>query len=59
MLFIGEITGVGVATYANGDVYQGSFVKGKRQGRGTIKFASGDSASGKWNDGALVETGTD
>ena len=39
--------------------FQGSFVKGKRQGRGTIKFASGDSASGKWNDGALVETGAD
>ena len=30
----GEIDGEGVATYANGDVYTGYFVMGKRQGTG-------------------------
>ncbi|NDH22237.1 MAG: hypothetical protein EBY46_13315 [Rhodobacteraceae bacterium] len=50
----GEITGQGVATYANGDVYEGTFQRGKRQGQGTIRFANGNTASGEWNNGALV-----
>jgi hypothetical protein len=34
-------------------------VKGKRQGQGTIKFASGEEATGSWKDGALVSTDQD
>ncbi len=36
----GEITGHGIATYSNGDIYEGTFVNGRRQGQGTIKFAN-------------------
>jgi hypothetical protein len=51
----GEISGQGVATYANGDVYEGQFVDGKRQGEGTIRYASGEEASGAWDSGVLTE----
>jgi hypothetical protein len=43
-----------VATYANGDIYEGTFQRGKRQGQGTIRFANGNTASGEWDNGALV-----
>ena len=46
-------------TYSNGDVYEGQFVKGKRQGEGTIKFSSGKEATGEWQNGALVASETD
>ncbi|MBF21427.1 MAG: 2-isopropylmalate synthase, partial [Marinovum sp.] len=49
----------GVATYANGDVYEGNFVKGKRQGEGTITFATGQEQTGEWKNGALVATDKD
>ena len=52
----GEINGMGVATYANGDVYEGMFENGRRQGEGTIRFATGETASGNWVDGALDGT---
>ena len=42
-----------------GDVYEGSFFKGKRQGEGAIKFASGKKAAGKWQNGALVSSEED
>jgi hypothetical protein len=42
-----------VATYTNGDVYEGMFRAGKRQGEGTMRYASGQEASGTWEDGAL------
>jgi hypothetical protein len=51
----GEMTGQGVATYSNGDVYEGSFVNGKRQGQGAIRFATGEAAQGNWINGALVD----
>ena len=41
------------------NIYEGTFVKGKRQGQGTIKFASGEKATGSWKDGALVSTDQD
>ena len=44
-----------MATYTNGDVYEGTFLKGKRQGTGTMRYATGEEASGTWNDGALAE----
>ncbi|MEO0922346.1 MAG: 2-isopropylmalate synthase, partial [Pseudomonadota bacterium] len=49
------ISGVGTATYTNGDIYEGNFLKGKRQGKGTMRYASGEEASGRWEDGALAE----
>ena len=54
----GEIAGKGIATYSNGDVYEGTFVNGRRQGQGTIKFANGRSAKGNWQDGALIDSET-
>ena len=42
-----------MATYANGDVYEGTFDKGKRQGQGTMRYATGEEASGEWIGGAL------
>jgi hypothetical protein len=33
------------------------FVNGKRQGEGTIRFASGETATGTWTDGALDGAG--
>jgi len=32
------------------------FLKGKRQGKGSIKFATGEEATGKWINGALVNS---
>ena len=39
----------------NFDVYEGEFVTGKRQGEGTIRYASGEVSSGTWENGALVQ----
>ncbi len=44
--------GVGIATYANGDVYEGMFQNGRRQGEGTMRYATGETESGEWRDGA-------
>jgi hypothetical protein len=55
---IGEISGLGVATYTNGDIYSGEFRSGRRQGDGTMTYAaSGQVADGEWQDGALVTQG--
>ena len=34
----GERHGLGKATLPNGDVYEGNYSKGKREGEGTYKF---------------------
>ena len=34
--------------YKNGDIYEGEFVKGKRQGEGTYFFSDGEKYSGQW-----------
>ena len=47
-----------MATYANGDVYEGLFKAGKRQGEGTMKYASGQEATGNWENGALQQQET-
>lgn len=33
--------GRGVATYPKGQIFDGTWVKGKREGRGTIRFTNG------------------
>ena len=53
------ISGEGVASYANGDVYEGSFVRGRREGPGTMRFADGQESVGTWSDGALVSESGD
>ena len=50
-----QIDGTGIATYPNGDVYEGNFTAGKRQGQGTMRYATGEVATGTWTDGALKE----
>ncbi|MEM7711628.1 MAG: 2-isopropylmalate synthase, partial [Pseudomonadota bacterium] len=41
--------------YANGDVYEGSFVAGRRQGPGTMRYATGRVETGDWTAGALAD----
>ncbi|MBT8413711.1 MAG: hypothetical protein KJO30_05215, partial [Boseongicola sp.] len=36
--------------------YEGMFVRGKRQGTGTIRYASGEERTGSWEDGALTDS---
>ena len=38
-------------TYKNGDVYEGSFVNGKREGKGTYIFKNGDKYEGDFKGG--------
>ncbi len=47
-------SGEGTATYSNGDIYDGMFLSGKRQGTGTMRYASGEKESGTWDNGALT-----
>ncbi len=44
-------TGQGLATYPNGDVYEGAFVNGTRHGDGVYKYSNGDIYSGKFIEG--------
>ena len=37
----GALNGQGTYTYPSGNVYTGNFADNKRQGQGTLKFASG------------------
>ena len=46
--------GEGIATYANGDVYEGMFRDGKRQGEGVLRYATGEQAEGNWINGVLT-----
>jgi hypothetical protein len=46
-------------TYANGDVYTGGFVDGKREGRGAIKWAAtGLAFEGEWTNDASAYSPT-
>ena len=46
--------GKGTATYPNGDVYEGSFAGGKRDGEGVLRYKGGQEASGQWSKGLLT-----
>ena len=37
-------------TFASGSVYEGSHVRGRATGRGTMRFASGSTCVGSWKD---------
>ncbi|MEH6751525.1 MAG: 2-isopropylmalate synthase, partial [Paracoccaceae bacterium] len=43
--------GRGTATYAYGDVYEGMFSAGRRQGEGTMRYATGQEVTGVWQNG--------
>jgi len=45
---------MGTATYANGDIYEGMFSAGTRQGSGTMRYTTGEEVAGDWDDGALA-----
>lgn len=44
----GVIMGHGTMMAANGDVYTGNFVDGKRHGKGDFKYADGSRYVGRW-----------
>lgn len=61
MIYIGELTtegigfdlkaiaeGKGTMTYANGDVYEGSWKNNNKDGLGTMKYENGDTYIGYW-----------
>ena len=52
--------GTGSATFPNGHVYTGTFVRGAMHGMGTIDFAYGEmkSYTGEWKDGNMHGKGT-
>lgn len=53
-LFVREegqvVTGTGRVEWANGDVYEGALLRGKRQGQGTLQWANGQRYQGEWQD---------
>lgn len=61
----GERHGHGTITWANGDVYKGSFVRNQRHGHGVLTFASNDCDKpdngeyvGDWRDNQMHGEGT-
>ena len=52
------MSGKGVATYANGDKYEGYFLNGKREGKGVMTFQNGKKIDTIWKDGKEVKTAT-
>ena len=38
-------------TYPNKDIYEGEFVDGQREGRGTLFYVNGDRYTGEFNNG--------
>ena len=50
-----RIDGLGIATYVNGDVYEGTFRAGVPQGEGLMRYATGEERLGMWDKGELVE----
>ena len=45
---MGRPHGLGQKTWANGDVYDGTWYKGMRWGHGSMNWTNGDSYTGKW-----------
>lgn len=50
----GQPDGDGVCTYANGDVYQGSWIGGAFGGKGTMVLNDGTIIAGYWKDGQFL-----
>lgn len=47
----GTLTGRGMYLWANGDLYEGSFVEGKPHGKGTFRYSNGGVYSGFFKNG--------
>ena len=45
-----SFSGTGKVTWANGDVFDGTLVKGRRQGNGAFMWATGQRYEGEWKD---------
>ena len=59
LVFLLNIPGKGVLKLDNGTiVYDGSLVRGKMNGQGTITFQNGDQYTGGFNNGAFNGKGT-
>mmetsp|Transcript_12240 Transcript_12240/g.18639 ORF Transcript_12240/g.18639 Transcript_12240/m.18639 type:complete len:103 (-) Transcript_12240:59-367(-) len=50
--------GRGIATYPNGQRYEGLWVCGRREGRGTIRFTNGAVYEGRFRDDRMEGQGT-
>lgn len=48
-----EREGKGTLTYADGKVYVGEFLRGKKHGQGEERHPNGSVLSGVWKDGKL------
>jgi hypothetical protein len=48
------MTGEGTATYPGGEVYEGAFVAGKREGLGKLTYKKGEVSEGVWKNGILM-----
>ena len=54
----GTAHGIGRMKYANGNVYKGEFVDGKRCGTGMMKYVNGGEYKGEWKDDIKHGKGT-
>ena len=54
----GEMSGKGIAIYANGDRYEGYFLNGKREGKGVMTFQDGKIIDAIWKDGKEIQADT-
>jgi hypothetical protein len=46
--------GIGVRKWPNGDVFEGAFIMGQINGRGTYRWANGSTCSANFQDGKPV-----
>jgi len=44
---------IGIYTYDNGVKYEGEFVNGKKNGKGTCTYPNGDKYIGMWKNGQM------
>lgn len=49
----GKANGLGMYTYASGDVYQGEFKDDRFHGQGTYRYANGFVFTGLYSDGEM------
>ncbi|EFC46511.1 predicted protein, partial [Naegleria gruberi] len=58
----GQLTGVGELKYKDGGIYKGSFVNGKREGKGSFEFYEGNQKvrhyDGDWENDSMSGQGT-
>ena len=53
-----DYTGFATATYPDGEIYEGYFVEGKREGKGTYRYINGDVYTGNFVDNKKHGLGT-